>query len=55
MSWVDWLVIAVLVLGALALVMRTRRLLRLSRRQQDEIDYSKVKRFDDDEEDDDWR
>jgi len=54
MSWVEWLVIAVLVLGALALVMRTRRLLKRSRRQQDEIDYSRIKRFED-EEDDDWR
>lgn len=52
MTWVEWLLIAVLVFGALALFMRTRRLLKLSRRQQNDIDYSKIKRWDDDPEDD---
>lgn len=54
MTWMAWLLIAVLVAGGLALCLRTRQLLRLSRRQQKNIDYTKIKHWDDETEDD-WR
>lgn len=55
MTWVEWLLVAVLVLGVITLFMRTRRLLNLSRRQQKNIDYSKIKRWDEEDEEDEWR
>lgn len=49
MSLLGWLVIAGLVLGGVALAMRTRRLIRISRRQQERIDYSRIRRWEDDD------
>ena len=54
MSTEFWIAIALLALGALLLASYLREQFRKSREAEKRIDYSKIRRWEDDDEDDGW-
>ena len=49
-----WIVVALLLLGAVLLASYLREQFKKSREAEKKIDYGKIRRWDDDDEDDSW-